>query len=117
VAKIYSGPVSNGHPFYPGYMPGSEAVTTGLFGGGSGSGWLNVIVPAQPGAKPADFNLAENTMRYLAHKPPQPGFHFEKGRGVLLTDPLASDRFRSHDCLMRRSHFGPFGLCGPTEFQ
>ena len=38
IAKIYSGPVSNGKPFFPGYMPGSEAVTTGLFGGGAGSG-------------------------------------------------------------------------------
>ena len=28
--------MSNGKPFFPGYMPGSEAVTTGLFGGGAG---------------------------------------------------------------------------------
>jgi feruloyl esterase len=76
VAKIYSGPSSNGKPFYPGYMPGSEAVTSGLFGGGSGSGWLNVIVSAQPNAKPADFNLAENTMRFLVFTPPKPDYDY-----------------------------------------
>jgi feruloyl esterase len=77
VAKIYSGPISNGKPFYPGYMPGSEAVTAGLFGGGTGSGWLNVIVGTQPDAKPADFNLAENTMRYLVFTPPQPNYDYK----------------------------------------
>jgi feruloyl esterase len=76
VAKVYGGPVSQGKPFFPGYMPGSEAVTTGLFGGGSGSGWLNVIVGAQPDRKPADFNLAEQTMRYLVHKPPKPDYDY-----------------------------------------
>ena len=42
-------------------MPGSEAVAAGGFGGDGGpaSGWINLIVAAQPGAKPADFNLAE----------------------------------------------------------
>src|SRR6185503_3104871 len=72
IAKVYSGPVSNGKPFFTGYMPGSEAVTAGLFGGGTGSGWMNVIVAAQPDAKPADFSLAENTIRYLVPKPPKP---------------------------------------------
>jgi feruloyl esterase len=89
VARVYSGPMSNGKPFFPGFMPGSEAVTTGLFGGGTGSGWLNVIVPAQPGAKPADFNLAENTMRYLVHKPPQPNYDyktFDFDRDIRLLD-------------------------------
>jgi feruloyl esterase len=33
IARIYSGPVSNGKAFFPGYMPGSEAVMPGLFGG------------------------------------------------------------------------------------
>ena len=28
-------------------------------GGDAASGWMNAIVPAQPDAKPADFNLAE----------------------------------------------------------
>ena len=76
VAKIYSGPVSAGKQIFPGYMPGSEAVTQGLFGGGSGSSWLNVIVPAQPGAKPADFGLAEGVIQDLAHKPPQPSYDY-----------------------------------------
>jgi Tannase and feruloyl esterase len=76
VAKIYSGPISNGQPLFPGYMPGSEAVMPNLFGGGTGSGWLNVIVATQPDSKPADFNLAENTMRYLVHKPPQPDYDY-----------------------------------------
>ena len=77
IAKVYSGPVSNGKPFFPGYMPGSEAVTAGLFGGGTGSGWLNVIVAPSPGVEPADFNLAEGTMRYLVHKPPQPDYDYK----------------------------------------
>ena len=76
IAKVYSGPVSNGKPFFPGYMPGSEAVMPSLFGGGSGSGWLNVLVAARPGAKPADFNLAEGTMRYLVPRPPQPDYDY-----------------------------------------
>jgi len=77
VAKIYSGPTSNGKPYFPGYMPGSEAVMAGLFGGGSGSGWMNVIVPAQSGGKGADFDLAENTMRYLVPKMPQPNYDYK----------------------------------------
>jgi Tannase and feruloyl esterase len=77
IAKVYSGPISNGKPFFPGYMPGSEAVVTGLFGGGTGSGWMNVIVTAQPNAKPADFNLAEGTMQYLVHKPPKPDYDYK----------------------------------------
>jgi feruloyl esterase len=77
IAKVYSGPVSNGKPFFPGYMPGSEAVTTGLFGGGTGSGWMNVIVTTQPDGKPADFNLAEGTMRYLVHTPPKPDYDYK----------------------------------------
>jgi feruloyl esterase len=31
-------------------------------------------VPAQPGAKPADFNLAEGVMKYLILDPPQPEY-------------------------------------------
>jgi feruloyl esterase len=76
MAKVYGGPISQGKPFFPGYMPGSEAVTTGLFGGGTGSGWLNVIVANPPDARPADFNLAENTMRYLVPKPPKPDYDY-----------------------------------------
>jgi len=81
VAKIYSGPMSNGKPFFPGYMPGSEAVSAGGFGAGAGSapvsGWMNVIVSAQPDGKPADFNLGENTMRYLVFNPPKPDYDYK----------------------------------------
>jgi hypothetical protein len=77
IAKVYSGPVSNGKPFFPGFEPGSEAVMPSLFGGGSGSGWMNMIVSSQPGAVPADFGLAENTMRYLVHKPPKPDWDYK----------------------------------------
>ena len=75
IAKVYSGPISNGTPFFPGYMPGSEAVMP-TFGGGVGSGWLNVIVANGANAKPADFNLAENTMRYLVPTPPKPDWDY-----------------------------------------
>lgn len=73
IAKVYQGPVSHGKQIFPGFEPGSEAVM-GLFGGGTGSGWMNVIVSPQPGGKPADFSLAENTMRYLVHNPPDPDY-------------------------------------------
>jgi feruloyl esterase len=77
IAKVYSGPVSNGKPFFPGYMLGSEAVMPGLFGGGAAaSGWMNVIVTTQPDGKPADFNLAEGTMRFLVNKPPKPDYDY-----------------------------------------
>jgi len=77
IAKIYSGPVSNGKPYFPGFMPGSEAVMD-LFGGGRGSGWMNVIVSSRPDIKPADFSLAENTMQYLVHNPPKPDYDYKK---------------------------------------
>jgi len=89
ISKVYSGPMSNGKAVFPGYMPGSEAVMPGLFGGGEGSGWLNLIVAAQPGAKPADFNLAEGTMRFLVFKPPMPDYDyktFDFDRDVHLLD-------------------------------
>ena len=76
IAKVYSGPTSNGKPVFPGFMPGSEAVAPNFFGGGSSSGWMNMIVSAQPGGKPADFGLAEDTMRYLVHKPPKPDWDY-----------------------------------------
>jgi len=75
IAKVYSGPVSNGKPFFPGFMPGSEAVMP-TFGGGTGSGWMNVILASGPNAKPADFNLAEGTMRYLVPTPPKPDWDY-----------------------------------------
>jgi tannase/feruloyl esterase len=93
IAKVYGGPMSSGKPFFPGYMPGSEAVMQGLFGGGSGSGpasgWMNVIVSPQPDGEPADFNLAENTMRYLVFTPPQPNYDyktFDFDRDIHLLD-------------------------------
>ncbi len=89
IAKVYSGPVSNGKPFFPGFMPGSEAVMPNLFGGGSGSGWMNVIVSPKPDGKPADFGLAENTMRYLVHKPPKPDWDyktFDYDRDIQMLD-------------------------------
>jgi len=89
IAKVYGGPVSNGKSFFPGFEPGSEAVMPSLFGGGSGSGWMNVIVSAQPDGKPADFGLAENTMRYLVHKPPKPDWDyrtFDYDRDIHMLD-------------------------------
>jgi hypothetical protein len=77
VAKVYGGPVSNGKPFFTGYMPGSEAVAAATFGGGGlASGWMNLIVAAQPSAKPADFNLAEGIIKYLVHNPPQADYDY-----------------------------------------
>jgi feruloyl esterase len=89
IGKVYGGVVSNGKPYFPGFMPGSEAVTSGLFGGGSGSGWMNVIVSAKPGARPADFNLADNTMKYLVFTPPRPDYDyrtFDFDRDMALLD-------------------------------
>ena len=79
IAKVYGGPVSKGAPAFPGYMPGSEAA----------NGWMNLIAAAQPGAKPADFNLAEGTMRFLVFKPPQPNYDynsFDFDRDIPLLD-------------------------------
>jgi len=88
IAKVYGGPVSNGKHIFPGFEPGSEAVMS-LFGGGTGSGWLNVIVSTRPGVEPADFSLAENTMRYLVHKPPMPDYdyrNFDFDRDIHMLD-------------------------------
>src|SRR5262245_38985305 len=76
--KVYGGAVSNGKPFFPGFMYGSEAVAPPVFGGGTtpASGWMNVIVSAQAEAKPADFTLAEGTMRYLVFTPPKPDYDY-----------------------------------------
>jgi feruloyl esterase len=70
INAVYSGPSSKGKPFMSGYMPGSEAVNTAA-NGATQSGWVGSIVPAQAGAKPADFNLAEGVMRYLILDPPK----------------------------------------------
>ena len=76
VKKVYSGPLSKGKQFFPGYMVGSEAINTGP--NGAATGWANAIVAAQPGAKPADYNLAEGVMRYLILDPPQPEYDSTK---------------------------------------
>jgi tannase/feruloyl esterase len=75
VQKIYDGPRSGRKQVFPGFMLGSEALVAGP-GGATASGWANVILPARPDAKPADFGLAENTMRYLVFQPPQPDYDF-----------------------------------------
>ncbi|MEJ0008228.1 MAG: tannase/feruloyl esterase family alpha/beta hydrolase [Steroidobacteraceae bacterium] len=64
LTKIYGGPMSHGKQIFPGFMLGSE------------SGWMNLIVPAQADRRAADFNLAEGTMRYLVHRPPQPDYDY-----------------------------------------
>jgi hypothetical protein len=64
LTKIYGGPVSHGKQIFPGFMLGSEV------------GWMNLVVPAQPNREAADFNLAEGTMRYLVHTPPQPNYDY-----------------------------------------
>jgi feruloyl esterase len=74
IAKVYQGPMSNGKKIFPGFMPGSEAIMPGMFGGPTQSGWMGLIVPSQPGIPPADFGLARDTMRYLVHKPPKPDY-------------------------------------------
>ncbi len=77
--KIYGGVVSNGKPFFPGYMVGSE----------NNGGWSNLIIPVAPGRKPADFSLAEATMRYLVFDPPKPDWNYETfdfNRDVTLVD-------------------------------
>jgi Tannase and feruloyl esterase len=64
--KIYGGPVSQGKQIFPGFMLGSEAA----------NGWMNLLVASQPGRESADFSLAEGTMRYLVHTPPQPDYDY-----------------------------------------
>ena len=77
VMKVYDGPVSRGKRIFPGFMFGSEAVVPAASGGGEGlSGWMNVIVPVRSDQKPADFNLAEGTMRYLVATPPRPEYDY-----------------------------------------
>ena len=84
VMKIYGGPVSHGQQIFPGFMLGSEGVR-GLLA----IGWMNLIVPSQPDRKAADFNLAEDTMRYLVHTPPQPDYDyrsFDFDRDTIMLD-------------------------------
>src|SRR5262252_1150165 len=77
--KVYGGVTSNGKPFFPGFMIGSE----------NNGGWANLIVPGPRGGDPADFNLAQGLMKYLVFDPPKPDwdFHaFNFDRDVTLVD-------------------------------
>ncbi len=77
--KIYGGAMSGGRPYFPGFMYGSEAIAPGLGpNAASVSGWVGMIVPrdADPSAKPADFSLAESTMKYLVFQQPKPDYDF-----------------------------------------
>jgi hypothetical protein len=77
--KVYGGVTSNGKPFFPGFMIGSE----------NNGGWANLIVPGPRGGVPADFNLAQGVMKYLVFNPPKPDwdFHtFDFDRDTTLVD-------------------------------
>jgi feruloyl esterase len=111
--RIYGGVVSNGKPFFPGFMYGSEAVFPAQ-GGEPMTGWMNWILPGRPDAKPADFALAESTLKYLVFQPPRPDydiatFDFDRdvkeldrwGRLVNATNPdLSAFRKRGGKLLM-----------------
>ena len=73
--KVYGGVVSRGKPFFPGFMYGSEAVSPGP-GGTMVSGWTNLIASGADGRNPADFSLAESTMKYLVFTPPRADFDY-----------------------------------------
>jgi Tannase and feruloyl esterase len=109
IAKVYSGPVSKDMPIFPGYMPGSEAVIPGPTGVGV-SGWMNLIAAAQPGSKPADFNLAEGTMRFLVFKPPQAEYDyntFDFDRDIHLLDDWSKQvEAKDTDLAKFRKHGG-----------
>jgi feruloyl esterase len=77
--KVYGGVTSNGRPFFPGFMIGSE----------NNGGWTNLIVPGPRGGDPADFNLAQGVMKYLVFNPPKPDWDFRTfdfDRDVTLVD-------------------------------
>lgn len=77
IMKVYSGPASNGKPFFTGFMFGSEGIVAAGPGGGPGvSGWMNWIVPTAPDGRSGDFSLAENIMRYLVSTPPRPTYDY-----------------------------------------
>ena len=71
-------------------MPGSEALVPG-FNGVASSSWLNLIVPGAPDTIPADFNLANDTMRYLVFQPPRPDYDYREFN--FDTDPELLDRW------------------------
>ena len=76
IQKVYDGPRNGaGEQIFPGFMPGSEQVVPGP-NGTSNSSWLNLIVPANADATPADLGLALGTMRYLVPLTPQPEWNY-----------------------------------------
>jgi hypothetical protein len=76
IQKVYDGPRdSSGKQLFPGFMLGSEALVAGP-GGAQNSAWMGLVVPPAPGEIPADFNLANNTMRYLAPLVPNPDWDY-----------------------------------------
>ena len=93
INDVYRGPhTSSGKPIFPGFMPGSEALYVGFGSPTPASAWLNFIVPATPDGRAADFNLAENTMRYLVFDPPRPDWDyrtFDFDRDTALLDEWA----------------------------
>lgn len=90
VQKVYDGPRdSSGKQLFPGFMPGSEALVQGP--NGAASSWLGLIAPTGIDAKPADFNLAEGTMRYLVPLTPQPDWDYNDFN--FDTDPEQLDRW------------------------
>lgn len=105
IDAVYRGPPSRGKPLIAGFMPGSEAIATAP-NGTRASGWVGAILPAQPGAKPADFNLAEGVVRYLVLDPPKPDF-----------DTLTFDYARAPATLARWSRIADAKQADLTAFR
>ena len=86
--KIYTGVVSNGKPYYPGFSVGSEAVFTGPDGKET-SLWANLLVGLN-GRPAGDFNISDQSMKYLVYPKDDPNwdfrtFDFDKNIGDLDT--------------------------------
>jgi hypothetical protein len=65
VQKVYDGPRdSSGTQLMSPFMPGSE------------SSWMGLVVPANSGAAPADFGLAQGIMQYMVFQPPRPDWDY-----------------------------------------
>ena len=89
INKIYSGPIEQGQAVHRRLHAGQRSGRRPAPNGTATSGWVGAIVPAQPGAKPADFNLAEGVMRYLVLDPPQPDYDamtFDYDRDTALVE-------------------------------
>lgn len=93
INKVYRGPqTSKGKSIFPGFMLSSEAASPPVGSAPPASAWMNFIVPATADGRAADFNLAENTMRYLVFTPPQPNWDyrtFDFDRDTRLLDTWA----------------------------